>query len=226
VSLTVRTLNLTRPFLASAGELPRQITAKLLRVMHSLVRGEAGLDPEKLSHRTKDLWSFRVDQDYRVIFSLSGSAATLHFVGTHQDAYRKAELITPEMTAHDSLPAFDATRGARAKARPGVTSALVPPGVELALSDRHLHSTAKYFPLTEYLLSARAETPLVELRFGGIEAMLQSQLPPAARRQRAWWANDPRHVQAVAWLIAMYAVESVDLKGESVRFRRPAELGG
>lgn len=73
---------------------------------------------------------------------------------------------------------------------------------------------AKYDPLGEYL--GRTPVP-VEMSFEPI-ARLVGGLPPSAYRWRAWWANDPHHVQALAWLALGRRVEAVDLQARRVTF--------
>jgi hypothetical protein len=43
-------------------------------------------------------------------------------------------------------------------------------------------------------------------------------LPPSAYQYRAWWANDPTHVEAHAWLDLGRRVEAVDLERQYVQF--------
>jgi hypothetical protein len=43
-------------------------------------------------------------------------------------------------------------------------------------------------------------------------------LPPSSRRWAAWWANDPTHVQARAWLEVGRRVDTVDLRAGWVAF--------
>lgn len=77
----------------------------------------------------------------------------------------------------------------------------------------------KYEPLAELLTSDGRER--VDLTFADIDAALHDPLPKTARRRRGWWANNRTgHVQAQAWLEAGYKVESVDLAGKRVAFRR------
>jgi hypothetical protein len=77
----------------------------------------------------------------------------------------------------------------------------------------------KYEPLADLLTSEGRER--IDLTFAHIDAVLHDPLPKTARRRREWWANNrTRHVQAQAWLDAGYEVESVDLDGKRVTFRR------
>lgn len=84
-----------------------------------------------------------------------------------------------------------------------------PPGI--------LTGMATYSPLAELL--QRRSGPSVELSFATI-AEAVGGLPDSARRHRAWWANDPSHVQARAWLDAGWQVNDVRPDQGRVRFRR------
>ena len=73
---------------------------------------------------------------------------------------------------------------------------------------------AKYDPLLAYL----ADHPeSLTMSFAQV-AQLVGGLPPSADRWSAWWANDPGHVQARAWLNRGHRVESVELAARRVRF--------
>lgn len=84
-----------------------------------------------------------------------------------------------------------------------------PPGI--------LTGMAKYSPLGGLL--QRRSGASVELSFATV-AEAVGGLPDSARRHRAWWANDPSHVQARAWLDASWQVDDVRLDQGRVRFRR------
>lgn len=78
----------------------------------------------------------------------------------------------------------------------------------------------KYAPLYGFLEDSRLEA--VRLTFQQIEALV-GELPHSAYKYREWWANEGeqgRHVQSHAWLGAGYIVDSVNLSGENVVFRR------
>ena len=76
---------------------------------------------------------------------------------------------------------------------------------------------AKYDGLRRHLLAL----PFNEWRssFKEIEAIIGFRLPPSARKFPPWWANDPTHAQANAWLNAGWKTEQVDTGGERVVFR-------
>jgi DNA-binding transcriptional regulator YiaG len=80
----------------------------------------------------------------------------------------------------------------------------------------------KYYPLYEYLQARSGRDDPVELTFAALEAILDTSLPPAARRWRSWWANATTtgRIQAAAWMEAGYHVDAVDLDAETVTFAR------
>jgi hypothetical protein len=77
---------------------------------------------------------------------------------------------------------------------------------------------SKYEGLTEYLQKQAGKR--VTLSFGQVEGIIGDALPDSARRHRAWWANDPKHVEAAAWLSAGWKSASVSLLEERVVFFR------
>ena len=59
--------------------------------------------------------------------------------------------------------------------------------------------------------------------FAEIETILGFKLPPAARRNKAWWGNQGNsngHVQSLAWTSAGWEAASVNLEIESLTFHR------
>jgi hypothetical protein len=78
-------------------------------------------------------------------------------------------------------------------------------------------SGGKYEPLAAHLeaLAARDTT----MSFADVEQILGAPLPASARNHRPWWANGG-HSQAAAWMGAGWAVDTVNLASERVRFRR------
>ena len=77
-------------------------------------------------------------------------------------------------------------------------------------------SLEKYF--RDLPISQEEET----LTFERIEAIIQDDLPPAAREDRAWWANQKQGMQIEInpWMDAGWMVEIVDLHQKWVRFVR------
>lgn len=82
----------------------------------------------------------------------------------------------------------------------------------------------KYDPLRAYLAGeASAEIPMT---FAQIEAVIGAPLPPAARRHRAWWSNNPDNsVITRAWRDAGYRAFQVDMVSGALVFRRDQEAG-
>lgn len=73
---------------------------------------------------------------------------------------------------------------------------------------------SKYDPLLAYLA---ARPGGLSVSFEEINRLVGG-LPPSASRWRAWWANDPTHVHAHAWLDSGHRVETVDLGRGEVTF--------
>lgn len=83
-----------------------------------------------------------------------------------------------------------------------------------------MKSGSKYGPLFEYLSELEAQE--IDLTFKQIEAVLKSELPGSARKQRGWWSNrGSGGVQAAAWMTAGYHVSALDLHQERVTFSKP-----
>jgi hypothetical protein len=77
--------------------------------------------------------------------------------------------------------------------------------------------TGKYAPLAAHLRERAAQGERqVELGFAAVDRLVGG-LPPSARRQRTWWANNS-HGQALAWREAGWHVHAVDLPGHLVTF--------
>ena len=78
---------------------------------------------------------------------------------------------------------------------------------------------SKYAPLQVHLRdSGRAH---LAMTFGEIERVIGAALPPAARKHRALWSNNPSNgVMTKAWLAAGYETEKVDMQKHSLVFRR------
>ena len=57
--------------------------------------------------------------------------------------------------------------------------------------------------------------------FTDIEAVLGFELPGSARIHRPWWSNQiDGHSQAIAWMAAGWETAQVDVRGETLLFRR------
>ena len=77
---------------------------------------------------------------------------------------------------------------------------------------------SKYEPLGDYLKNQTASR--ATLSFKDIAGIIGDALPDSARAHSAWWANDPKHVEAKAWLDAGWKSASVSLMEERVTFFR------
>lgn len=83
---------------------------------------------------------------------------------------------------------------------------------------------SKYTPLQVYL-SGRSETE-VPISFAEVESICGFNLPPAARRYRAWWSNNPTNsVITNAWLGAGFRSAQVDMANQTLKFVRVAGAG-
>ncbi len=81
---------------------------------------------------------------------------------------------------------------------------------------------SKYDVLKRYL--ERQEARELAMTFAEIERVLGGPLPASARRQRAWWNNDPQNNPMTrAWLEAGYRAVRVDLAEERLVFARVAD---
>lgn len=78
--------------------------------------------------------------------------------------------------------------------------------------------TQRYSKLRDFLV--RRNTSKIRLTFAEIEKTLGRELPNSAREHRAYWANDPKHSQAKAWLDAGWRAEELDLVKQEVSFVR------
>ena len=77
----------------------------------------------------------------------------------------------------------------------------------------------KYEPLEKFLYAKGVES--IPMKFSEIESVIQDNLPPSARKHRAWWSNNPSNsVITYAWLAAGYKTSAVNLESEHVVFLR------
>lgn len=83
----------------------------------------------------------------------------------------------------------------------------------------------KYDPLARHLsdLPRNDWNP----KFDEIEEILKAELPPSARKHRAWWGNATRgnHSQSKGWIDAGWVVKDVDLSSQRVRLERRTQPG-
>lgn len=76
---------------------------------------------------------------------------------------------------------------------------------------------SKYAALEKFLESKGLER--IPMTFSDIERVIDDDLPPSARKHRAWWSNNPSNsVITYAWLAAGYRTAEVNLEGEKVTF--------
>lgn len=81
---------------------------------------------------------------------------------------------------------------------------------------------SKYSKLEEFLMFRRE--PEVPMTFEEIEEIIGSKLPPAARRWRAWWANNVSSgAMTRSWMRAGFESARVDMAGGRLVFRRRAD---
>ena len=82
-------------------------------------------------------------------------------------------------------------------------------------------ATGKYRKLYSYLYSLAEQEWITS--FSEVEAVVGFKLPPSARKHRAWWANergDISHTHCLAWSAAGWETVKVDMKAQSLLFRR------
>jgi CBS domain-containing protein len=79
---------------------------------------------------------------------------------------------------------------------------------------------SRYAPLAIWLQSqTRNQQENLLLSFEQIETIIDDKLPPSARQQRTWWANDSvGHTQSQQWLEVGWRVSSVNMGEEKVVF--------
>lgn len=80
---------------------------------------------------------------------------------------------------------------------------------------------SKYVRLTPFLSSSGQD--LVKVSFPELEQVLGFPLPPSAYKYPAWWSNGG-HDHSYAWMDAGYKTEQLNLKEQTVLFRRIADL--
>ena len=78
--------------------------------------------------------------------------------------------------------------------------------------------TQRYSKLNVFL--ARRNASMVRLSFEEIESIIGRELPASAKEHRAFWANDPKHSQAKAWLDAGMYAKDLNLDTQAISFIR------
>jgi CBS domain-containing protein len=93
------------------------------------------------------------------------------------------------------------------------SSNFAPPEEEIEADD------SRYAPLAIWLQAQ--EPDRVTRTFKDIEIIIEDELPPSARNNRSWWANDRvGHTQSIQWLEVGWRVSSVNMSAERVVFSR------
>lgn len=80
----------TRKFVSLYENLPSFIKIKAERQERIFKENifYPSLNTEKLMPKKNNLWSFRVDGTYRIVFYFEGNSAVFLYVGHHKDIYR------------------------------------------------------------------------------------------------------------------------------------------
>ncbi len=80
----------TKKFASLFRELPEQIKRKAEKQERLFAANMfyPSLHTEKLTPKSDNLWSFRVDSAYRIIFHFTSDKITFLYVGHHKDIYR------------------------------------------------------------------------------------------------------------------------------------------
>lgn len=76
----------------------------------------------------------------------------------------------------------------------------------------------KYLPIADFLDAQRQGR--LRMSFAEVEKILGARLPKSAVEYQAWWANDPGHSQAKAWMEAGWQTENLNLSARTVEFVR------
>lgn len=204
-----RLFGFDQKLIRSLRELPRPVHAKFAKCLDLFERDRRhpGLHVESLA---QNLFSARVDGDYRLIFSEhSDDQVFLLFVGKHDVAYRKADRIPVPPEPMVSSPPSSRIAAGPIFSNPSLIAKLV--------SVR----TKKYLPLAEHLQGVSADIHNLDLTFEAIAKIIGDDLPNSALHYAAWWANDPgRHVQASAWLAIGWKTRNLQLENRRITFSR------
>ncbi len=221
--MSTKRIVVTPQFLGSAFELPNEHGPTVLKALRTLLAnpGDAGLNLEN-SPGGDDGIRFMPAGDFcRILFSAERDVKLL-FVGVHSAAQRFAEHGNAVATAFTEVPIafqlhidFWQTAPVAAYESPSC-------GASVSADDliRMIRRGRRYLPLAQLLLSHGPEVGSIELSFREIETALREALPKAARTRTAWWANDPSHAQAFAWLAIGWQAAALNLKKEIIAFVR------
>ena len=184
----------------------------VLSALHGLVTADTVLEPydktlNGASVAAKRAWAAMVVAQLEAEVDVPRTTFELHAGAQYADfglvdglRHRGATVVIP--TAHLAIGeqlAFYKHRGRiRRTARP---------------------AAGAYEPIAGHLTNTAALTQ--DLTFAQIEELLGRSLPASARRHRAWWSNATgAQTPSSAWMSAGWLVDTVDLAGGHVRFRR------
>lgn len=213
-------------FLDSAHELPKDTARKVWKALSLLSKNPShpGLHLEAVHGKAEGLHSVRVDDQYRIILQPDENMPRLLYVGPHDKAYQFAERGPVIVPVEAEVPLVD-------EPEPAYSLASAAPSRPLVIPDNTVKElllrTVKYLPLASFLVTRAMFDKSVQVTFSKIEEVIRSSLPAAARRYRAWWANEAgrtQHVQAHAWVAVGWKVKGVDFDDQQVVFVR--EAGG
>ena len=91
--------------------------------------------------------------------------------------------------------------------------------IDRAHKHRQMAARGRYQRLYSHLCSLPDQEWKVS--FADIETVLGFELPESARLHRPWWSNQiDGHSQAIAWMAAGWETAEVDVRGETLLFRR------
>ncbi len=237
----IREFVVTFEFIRSVCKLAQEQCRKVWKTLEKFARDPTnpGLNREALSGGAEGLCTIRVDDRFRIVFRAQEPPVLL-FAGNHEEAYQFAQrgpsgwmaLRSSVRPVEVESPAFERPLNARVGAPRDIVAKKsffflrdeVPPCA--AIRPEQLRSlllrTRRYLPITSLLSSRPAHEFSFEVTFHEIERLLGEPLPQSARRHRPWWANDPSHVQATAWLALGWKTRDVQMKGERLTFARIA----
>jgi len=199
--MTAETFIFGQRFIASLDVLPKETLPKLRKCLKLLAkdRQHPGLNDEGLKGWADGLRSARLDDKYRLVYEeQSENQIVLHLVGKHDEVYRQAErmaiLAVPASSIQPPAPA-------------SLLRLITPRG-------------KKYLALSKFLAQKLSELRRIDLSFAEIIVIIGAELPKSAYLYSAWWANDPSHVQAAAWLIAGWKATNLALVDRRLTFEQ------
>ena len=142
----------------------------------------------------------------------------MHFRGEISATQRKQlKFCADWLTLH-----HDAIMGSRDEMLPQMEdqSRISETPKEMEFSEELSPTDSRYAPLAIWLENQPPVIDRIQLNYTEIEKIIGSELPPSARRHRAWWANDPSKVHAQLWLETGWRASYVNVTQEKVTFIR------